>query len=211
MTDPRPSRSERLLVLAGPATALLATILSLAAGIGLRLPPGGRLGLFGSLEPPHGPLVRPVAGVPPRGLVPIHPLPAPRRARRALRPGVTHRPLCLAPRAGRTGASRSRPGRPLPVAESPSRPAPPRGGVRPGGGGGTMAFPLTAGSGRDFFVPSMSLFSRSFGFPPDFADRGLTRPLLDGKLGSGLSTEKGGVRWIRGSRTWRRPHSSVVA
>ena len=121
MTNRNPSRYTRALVL--------------AAGIGLHPPPGGRLGLFGSLEPPHGPLVRPLAGVPPRGLVPIHPLPTPRRARRALRPGVTHRPLRMAPRAGRTGASRSRPGRPLPVAESPSRPAPPRGGVRPGGGG----------------------------------------------------------------------------
>ena len=36
MTDPKPSRSARLLVLAGPALALLATILYLAAGIGLR-------------------------------------------------------------------------------------------------------------------------------------------------------------------------------
>ena len=36
MTDPKPSRSARLLVLAGLGLALLATILSLAAGIGLR-------------------------------------------------------------------------------------------------------------------------------------------------------------------------------
>ena len=36
MTDPKPSRSARLLVLAGPILALLATILSLATGIGLR-------------------------------------------------------------------------------------------------------------------------------------------------------------------------------
>ena len=32
MTNPKPSRGERLLVLAGPGLALLATILSLAAG-----------------------------------------------------------------------------------------------------------------------------------------------------------------------------------
>ena len=37
MTNPKPSRGERTLVLAGPALALLATILSLAAGSGLRL------------------------------------------------------------------------------------------------------------------------------------------------------------------------------
>ncbi len=36
MTKNNPSRSARLLVLAGPATALLATILLLAAGSGLR-------------------------------------------------------------------------------------------------------------------------------------------------------------------------------
>ena len=36
MTNRNPSRSARLLVLAGPALALLATILSLATGIGLR-------------------------------------------------------------------------------------------------------------------------------------------------------------------------------
>ena len=36
MTNPKPSRGERLLVLAGPGLALLATILSLAAGNGLR-------------------------------------------------------------------------------------------------------------------------------------------------------------------------------
>ena len=36
MTNRNPSRGARLLVLAGPATALLATILSLAAGVGLR-------------------------------------------------------------------------------------------------------------------------------------------------------------------------------
>ena len=36
MTNPEPSRGERLLVLAGPAAALLATILSLVAGSGLR-------------------------------------------------------------------------------------------------------------------------------------------------------------------------------
>ena len=37
MTNPKPSRGERLLVLAGPGLALLATICSLAAGSGLRL------------------------------------------------------------------------------------------------------------------------------------------------------------------------------
>ena len=36
MTDPKPSRPARLLVLAGPATALLTTILLLTAGSGLR-------------------------------------------------------------------------------------------------------------------------------------------------------------------------------
>ena len=36
MTDPKPSRSARLLVLAGPALALLSTILLLAAESGLR-------------------------------------------------------------------------------------------------------------------------------------------------------------------------------
>ena len=36
MSEPNPSRYTRALVLAGPALALLATILSLAAGIGLR-------------------------------------------------------------------------------------------------------------------------------------------------------------------------------
>ena len=38
MTNRNPSRSTRALVLAGPILALLATILSLAAGIGLRPP-----------------------------------------------------------------------------------------------------------------------------------------------------------------------------
>ena len=37
MTNPKPSRGERLFVLAGPGLALLATILSLVAGSGLRL------------------------------------------------------------------------------------------------------------------------------------------------------------------------------
>ena len=37
MTNPEPSRGERLLVLAGPALALLATICSLAAGSSLRI------------------------------------------------------------------------------------------------------------------------------------------------------------------------------
>lgn len=37
MTNRNPSRGARFLVLAGPATALLATILSLATGSGLRL------------------------------------------------------------------------------------------------------------------------------------------------------------------------------
>ncbi len=37
MSEPNPSRCTRTLVLAGPALALLATILSLAAGSGLRL------------------------------------------------------------------------------------------------------------------------------------------------------------------------------
>ncbi len=69
MTNRNPSRSTRVLVLAGPALALLATILSLATGIGLRLLVGAVLGLFGPLEPPHGPIVRPVAGVPGWGLV----------------------------------------------------------------------------------------------------------------------------------------------
>ena len=47
MTNWNPSRSTRALVLAGPALALLATILSLAAGIGLR--PLGAVWAFAAL------------------------------------------------------------------------------------------------------------------------------------------------------------------
>ena len=133
MSDRNPSPYTRILVLAGPALALLATICSLAAGSGLRLP-GGRLVLRGPLEPSHGAPVRPVAGVSSWGLGGLHPLPAPRRARGAFRMVEPDRPIRLATRTRGAGTSQPRPGRTLPVAESPSRAAPPRGGAWPGGG-----------------------------------------------------------------------------
>ena len=65
MTNRNPPRSARLFVLAGPTLALPATICSLANGSSSRLP-GAVWFCAALLEPPHGPHVRPVAGVPHR-------------------------------------------------------------------------------------------------------------------------------------------------
>ena len=68
MTDHDPSGLTRALVLAGPALALLATVFCLLTGTGLRFPPW-RLVRCGPLELRHRARARPVAGVPPWGLV----------------------------------------------------------------------------------------------------------------------------------------------
>ena len=123
MSDKNPSPYTRALVLAGPGLALLATIPSLAAGSGLRLL--GAVWFCAVLWS----LLTALSCVLWRGLrhgdwtaFTRYRIPGGRGERFGL--VYAHGPLRLAPRNRGSGTSRSRPGRTLPVAESPSRPAP---------------------------------------------------------------------------------------
>ena len=114
MSNRKPSRYTRALVLAGPALALLATILLLATGTGLRplWAVWACSALWCLLTALSCVLWR---GLRHGGLDGLSSLRTARRERRGLRVVRPDGPLFLAPRAGGAGTVRPGPGRTLPV------------------------------------------------------------------------------------------------